>query len=195
MTLLQNAASLARKELSGAFSSRPLVLLKLEENQLEFRISPFLPLSTALSSVFLSLSRSFSCFIDKREKGTSTYDAKSRSNRISRISSDVRTITEWKKQKRGETEAHQTPKWKPKERKSDGGKNRKRWKKEGERREIVIFKIDTRQRRVERAASRGWVSRGMIVWREWYWILRHHTACWIYIGYVDSFWRTVETVN
>lgn len=92
MTLLQNAASLARKEVSGVFSSRPLVLLKLEENQLEFRISSFLSLSTAFSSVFLSFSLSLSCFIDKKEKGTSTY-AKSR-NRISRISSDVRTITE-----------------------------------------------------------------------------------------------------
>lgn len=53
------------------------------------------------------------------------------------------------KQRRGETEAHQTPKWKSKERKSDEGRNRKKMKKEGKRREIVIFKIDTRQRRVE----------------------------------------------
>jgi len=66
------------------------------------------------------------------------------------------------KQKRGETEAHQT-KWKSKERKSDEGKNRKKIKKESKRRGIVIFKIDTRQWRVERAASRGMVSRGMIV--------------------------------
>lgn len=36
----------------------------------------------------------------------------------------------------------------------------KKMKKEGERREIVIFKIDTRQRRVERAASRGWFREG-----------------------------------
>jgi len=63
------------------------------------------------------------------------------------------------KQKRGETEAHQT-KWKSKERKSDEGKNRKKMKKESKRRGIVIFKIDTRQRRVEQAASRGWFREG-----------------------------------
>ena len=62
------------------------------------------------------------------------------------------------KQKRGETEAHQ-PKWKSKERKSDEEKNRKKMEKGGKRHEIVIFKIDTRQRRVERA-SRGWFREG-----------------------------------
>lgn len=90
MMFMQNAASLARKELSGAFS-RPLVLLKLEENQLEFHLG--FSFFIDRSFIRFSLLRSFSCFIDKREEGTSICDAKSR-NRISRISSDVRTITE-----------------------------------------------------------------------------------------------------
>lgn len=95
MMFLQNAASLARKELSGAFSlvETPCSPQTWRESARISHLSYsfFIDRSFIRFSLFLA----FSCFIDKKEKGTSTYDAKSR-NRISRISSDVRTITEWK---------------------------------------------------------------------------------------------------
>lgn len=68
------------------------------------------------------------------------------------------------KQRRGETEAHQTSKWKfEREKIRRREESKKDEKKEGKRREIVIFKIDTRQRRVEPGDFARVVSRGMIV--------------------------------